>query len=122
MLKEMICVACPIGCGMSIELDDEGAVLTVTGNQCKRGEAYAVTECTAPTRTLTTTAKVKNGNSPLVPVRSAKPLPKALLLDCMGVINAIRVDAPVKIGDVVLENILDTGVNIIATNSCSLRY
>lgn len=122
MLREMICVACPIGCGLSIELDDTGAVLAVTGNQCKRGEAYAVTECTAPTRTLTTTAKVKNGKAPMVPVRSANPLPKALLLDCMGIINAISVEAPVEIGDIILENILDTGVNIIATNSCSRAH
>lgn len=118
MIREMICVACPIGCGISVNLNGTGEVLSVTGNQCKRGEAYAITECTAPTRTLTTTAKVINGKTPLVPVRSANPLPKSSLLDCVSLINSISIEAPVKIGDIIIENILETGVNIIATNSC----
>jgi len=118
MIREMICVACPVGCAISIELNVGGAVLTVAGNQCKRGENYAITECTAPTRTLTTTAKVKEGKNPLVPVRSGKPIPKGLLLDCVKIINSIEVTAPVGIGDVIIENILETGVDIIATNAC----
>lgn len=120
MKREMICVACPVGCGISIELDGEKKVLSVTGNQCKRGEAYAITECTAPARTLTTTAKVKGGHLPLVPVKSAKPIPKELMLESVQIINAAQVKAPVKIGDVIVENILGTGVDIIATNNCPL--
>lgn len=118
MNKEMICVACPIGCSLVVELDESGSILAVTGNQCKRGEEYAKTECTAPTRTLTTTAKVFGGVNPLVPVRSAKPLPKGALLESVKLINAVEIKAPVKIGDVIIANILDTGVNIIASNSC----
>ncbi len=118
MNREMICVACPIGCSLLVELDKSGAVLAIAGNQCKRGEEYAVTECTAPTRTLTTTAKVIGGVTPLIPVRSAKPLPKGLLLESMKLINAVSVKAPVKIGDKIIANILDTGVDIIASNGC----
>lgn len=118
MNKEMICVACPIGCSLVVELDKSGHVLTVAGNQCKRGEEYAITECTAPTRTLTTTAKVTGGITPLIPVRSEKPLPKETLMESVKLINAVRVNAPVKIGDIVIANILDTGVDIIASNSC----
>lgn len=118
MNKDMICVACPIGCSISIELSENRKVLNVSGNQCKRGEAYAITECTAPTRTLTTTAKVKNGNLHLIPVRSAKPIPKELLLDCVKLINSVEVAAPVNIGDIVIKNIMGTGSDIIATNFC----
>ncbi len=120
MRREMICVACPVGCSISIELNGGNKVLSVTGNQCKRGEAYAITECTAPARTLTTTAKIKGGYLTLVPVKSAKPIPKELMLECVRVINTAQVKAPVKIGDIIVENILDTGVDIIATNNCPL--
>ena len=119
MIREMICVACPIGCSLSIELSKTRNVLKVSGNQCKRGEVYAITECTAPTRTLTTTAKVKNGNIYLIPVRSAKPIPKELLLDCVKLINSVEIEAPVNIGDIIIENIMDSGSDIIATNFCS---
>lgn len=118
MNREMICVACPIGCSLVVELDKSGAVLNVAGNQCKRGEEYAITECTAPTRTLTTTAKVIGGVTPLIPVRSATPLPKGLLLESMKLINAVEVKAPIIIGDKIITNILDTGVDIIASYGC----
>ncbi len=118
MNREMICVACPIGCSLVVALDKSGKVVTVAGNQCKRGDEYAITECTSPTRTLTTTAKVVGGIHPLIPVRSAKPLPKQTLRESVKLINAVEIKAPVKIGDVVIANILDTGVDIIASNSC----
>ncbi|NLX92499.1 MAG: DUF1667 domain-containing protein [Clostridiales bacterium] len=118
MNKEMVCVACPIGCSLVVELDKAGTILSVAGNQCKRGNEYAITECTAPTRTLTTTAKVLGGITPLVPVRSAKPLPKGLLIESVKLINALKIKAPIKIGDVLIANVLDSGVDIIASNSC----
>ena len=118
MSRNMICVACPLGCSMVVDFDETGCVLTVTGNQCKRGENYAIDECTAPTRTLTTTVKVLNGSLHLIPVRSAKPIPKELLLDCVKLINSVEVEAPVSIGDIIIENILETGTNIVATNIC----
>lgn len=76
MIRELICVACPIGCSISVEFDENNKITSISGNQCKRGEAYAVTECTAPTRSLTSTVKVTGGKKPLVPVKTEKPIPK----------------------------------------------
>ena len=114
--RELICVSCPIGCAITVELDDNGEVLSVTGNTCKRGDSYAREECTHPERMLTSTVKVEGGRLPVVPVKSSLPVPKEMLFDCMKEINKITVKAPVHIGDVVLSNILDTGVDIVATN------
>ena len=111
--RELICVSCPIGCAITVELDDNGEVLSVTGNTCKRGDSYARQECTHPERMLTSTVKVEGGR---LPVKSSLPVPKEMLFDCMKEINKVTVKAPVHIGDVVLSNILDTGVDIVATN------
>lgn len=115
MKRELTCVACPLGCSVTVEYD-ENEVLSVTGNTCKRGEAYAKTEITNPTRSLTSSVKVNGGVHPVVPVKSDKPVPKDMLFECMKVINGTCVDAPVKIGQVIIENILDTGADIVATN------
>ena len=115
--KELICVSCPIGCAVTVTLDDNNEVVSVTGNTCKRGDSYARQEGTHPERILTSTVKVTGSRLPVVPVKSAKPVPKELLLDCMQEINRVTVQAPVHIGDVVLSNILNTGVDIVATNN-----
>ncbi len=118
MIRELICVACPIGCSISVEFDENNNITSISGNQCKWGEAYAVTECTAPTRSLTSTVKVTGGKKPLVPVKTEKPIPKEKMLESMAVINSVTVKAPVKIGDVIIKNALDTGVDIVATGIC----
>lgn len=115
--RELTCVACPLGCSITVTLDEAGNVLEVTGNTCKRGDAYARTECTSPTRMLTTTVKVEGGKAPVVPVKSANPIPKGMMMDCMEVINKAVIKAPVKIGDVAVKDILGTGVDIVATNN-----
>ena len=116
MQKNLICIACPRGCYVTVDLDDAGEIVAVSGHSCKRGETYARTEMTNPTRSLTTTVKVEGGVHPVVPVKSAAPVPKGLLFDCMKEINKVTVKAPVQIGDVVIRNILGTGVDIVATN------
>lgn len=116
MIKEMTCVACPLGCQLTVELSDENEVLSVTGNTCKRGEKYAHDECTNPVRMLTTTIKVNGGSLPVIPVKTSAPIPKGKMFDCMKVINNIVVDAPIKMGEVLISNICDTGVDIVATN------
>lgn len=118
MKKNLTCVACPLGCSITVELDDAGNILSVTGNTCKRGDAYARTEMTNPTRSLTSTVKVSGGAHPVVPVKSAAPVPKSMLFDCMKEINQVTLQAPVKIGQVVIQNILGTGVDIVTTNGC----
>ncbi|MBR2590353.1 MAG: DUF1667 domain-containing protein [Clostridia bacterium] len=116
-VRELTCVACPMGCQMTASIDN-GVVVSVTGNTCPRGKKYAETECTHPVRPLTTTVKVDGGKHPVVPVKSADAVPKEKMFDCMKVLNEVVVKAPVKIGDVIVENICDTGINIVATNIC----
>lgn len=115
MKKEMTCIACPLGCALTVEYEGT-EVFSVTGNTCKRGDAYARTEIVNPTRSLTSSVKVLNGIHPVVPVKSAAPIPKTLMFDAMREINQATVEAPVSIGQVIIENILNTGVNIVATN------
>ena len=114
--RDLICVSCPIGCAITVELDDNGQVISVTGNTCKRGDSYARQECTHHDRMLTSTVKVEGGRLQVGPVKSSVPVPKEMLFDCMSEINKVTVKAPVKIGDVVLKNILNTGADIVATN------
>lgn len=119
--KDMVCIVCPVGCRMTLEYNPENLGSTedfiVSGNKCNRGKAYALKEMTAPTRMLPTTVKIRAGILKRLPVRTEQPVPKELIFDCMQVINQIEVEAPIKVGDVVLANILGTGVNIIATRS-----
>lgn len=116
MKKELTCVACPLGCPIVVEFEGS-EVISVTGNTCKRGDTYARTEIVNPTRSLTSSVKVNGGVHPVVPVKSDKPVPKDMLFECMKIINSVSVDAPVKLGQVIIENILDTGANIVATNN-----
>ena len=111
--REMTCIICPRGCTLTVELEDK-KVFSVKGNACKRGTDYAVAECTAPTRTLTTTVMTENGE--VVAVKSNKAVPKELLFDCMNEINACVAPANVKQGDVVIANLLDTGADIVVTS------
>lgn len=116
MKREMVCVACPLGCSLSVELDKNGTVTSVTGNTCKRGEKYAIDECTNPVRMLTTTMKVNGGSLPVISVKTSSPIPKDKMLECMKEINKEVVDAPIKMGAVLISNICETGVDIVATN------
>ncbi len=117
MIRELTCIVCPKGCQLKVELDGK-KVLGVTGHTCKRGLAYAETECTAPMRTLTTTAPVQGGG--VVPVKTDKPIPKELLFECMTAVNACRVSPDAKLGDVVIENVLGTGANVVTTRNVKL--
>lgn len=118
MQKNIICVACPMGCGVTVEISDNGDILSVTGNTCKRGDAYARTECTNPVRSLATTVKVNGGIYNVVPCKSAGALPKDKIMECMKIINSAEANAPIVLGDILVKNILDTGIDIIATNHC----
>lgn len=118
MIRELTCIVCPKGCQLKVELDDNKKIISVEGYTCKRGLDYAETEFTAPMRTLTTTAPIEGGG--VVPVKTDKPIPKDLLFECMKEINLARVPADAKIGDVVIENILGTGANVITTRNTKI--
>lgn len=112
--RKMTCIVCPLGCEMTVDVQD-GKIEHITGHSCKRGITYATDEVVDPRRTLTTTMRVLGGEFPVVSVKTDKPVPKGSLFACMKQINATVADAPVKIGDVLIENILGTGANIVAT-------
>jgi CxxC motif-containing protein len=114
---EMTCIVCPIGCHLKVEVDEEGKFLSVSGNRCPRGAEYAKQEVTDPRRVLPTSVKVIDGELPLVSVRTEKAIPKRLIFEAMNVIKGLKVKAPVKRGQVIVENLLDTGVNLIATKT-----
>jgi CxxC motif-containing protein len=116
MKKEMICIGCPMGCYLSVTYDGE-TVQSVTGNRCKVGLEYAQKEISNPERTLTTTVRVNGGHLPLVSVRTNKPLPKNRIFDTMDLLSKIEVEAPVKIGDPIVQNVFDTGVDVVATKN-----
>ncbi len=111
---EMTCTVCPTGCEMTVLLEDSIPV-KVTGNTCKRGEPYAIAEITQPMRTLTTTMRLCNANKPLLSVRSSKPVPKQRLKEIVQELNALAISAPVKTGDILVQDILHLGVDIVAT-------
>lgn len=109
-MRKMICIICPKGC--HLEIDDNQKV---TGNSCKRGETYAINEITNPTRTVTSTVKVKNGKINRVPVVTTNPVPKDKIFEVMNEINNVTVDVPIKINDIVIHNILGLNIDIKAT-------
>ena len=112
-VRNLICIGCPMGCALTVTICD-GAVTAVEGNTCKRGDDYARREVIAPTRVVTTTVPVSNGSCPTVPVKTAGEVPKSLVLECARALRGVSVAAPIAAGDVVLRDILGTGVNIIA--------
>ena len=116
--KELICIGCPLGCNLTVEMDG-GQVLSVNGNTCKRGDDYARKELTDPRRIVTSTVPVAGGNLPVVSVKTASDIPKGKIRECLWVLKGVTLTAPVQIGDVIVENVADTGVDVIATKSIS---
>lgn len=115
--RELTCISCPLGCALRVEINEAGEAVAVSGNTCKRGEEYGKKEVTAPVRMVTSTVRVIGGNAPVVPVRTEVTIPKEKIFDCMEAIRSAEVQAPVKIGDVVIPNAAGTGVNIIAAKA-----
>ncbi len=114
------CTTCPSECLLTVEVERgaDGAVAevrSVTGNSCPRGNKFAHQELTCPMRVLTTTVAVSGGDEALLPVRTAEAIPLALHAQAMDLIRGLAVDAPIRMGDIVLPNLLDTGTELIAS-------
>ena len=109
------CINCPMGCRMEVTHEGE-QVLSVTGNTCKRGDAYARQECVKPLRMVTAVAKVQGRDMP-VSVKTRAPIPKKDIDGCMRAILETPFAAPIAAGDVLIENVCGTGVDVIATKS-----
>ena len=114
--QKLVCISCPVGCELEVEVE-AGRVISVTGNRCPRGEAYAREEVTDPKRVLPTSVKVVGGELPLVSVRTDRPIPKRLIPRAMEVIRGLAVPAPVGLGQVLVRDLAGTGANLIATRA-----
>jgi CxxC motif-containing protein len=100
---------------------EEKQITAIKGYGCRIGKEYAKKEFTNPTRILPTTVKVEGGELPLVPVKTAQPIPKSSLKKAMLEIANIKVKAPIKIGQVILSNLVDTGVELVATRNINKK-
>ena len=116
MKKELTCINCPMGCSLEVDHDAE-KIISVKGNECARGKEYANKEIFNPERVVTTTVRIKGAAVPTLPVKTARAVPKEITLKVVQAASKITVDAPVKRGDIVIENILGTGVNLVATRT-----
>lgn len=115
-IRNLTCIGCPMGCSVEVTMDN-GEVVSVTGNTCPRGDAYARKEVTNPTRIVTSTVRVSGSTSGAVAVscKTATDIPKGKIFDVVRDIAGVSVPAPVHIGDVVKANVAGTGVDMIAT-------
>lgn len=116
--RELTCVRCPKGCQITVTIE-RGEVTGVTGNTCPRGEQYARKEVSNPTRVVTSVVPVDGSLvCAMASVKTAGDVPKGKVLDVIGALRPIRLKAPVRIGDVVLANVCETGVDVVATKNC----
>ena len=105
--RELTCICCPVGCALTVTIEGDNSV-TVTGNRCPRGAAYGEKEVTV---------RVEGYPDTVVSVKTASDIPKGRIDDCMKALADVTAAAPIHVGDVIVENVADTGVNIVATRS-----
>lgn len=113
MKKNLTCIECPIGCEIEVELEN-GAVVSVKGNNCPRGKLYAEAEVVCPKRVVTSTVRAENGE--MIPVKTDRPVRKDAIFEVMAKINAVVCKMPVALGDVLVENICDDANLVVAGN------
>ena len=113
---ELTCIGCPLGCPLTVTIQDNNEI-SVAGNTCPKGATYAQKEVTNPTRIVTSTVRVSGGSCAMLNVKTASDVPKDKIFDCVNALKEIVVPAPIRIGDVILENVADTGVAIIAARN-----
>ena len=114
--KDFVCIGCPLGCNITVETDN-GEIKNIAGNTCPRGADYVTKELTDPRRIVTSVVRVQGGVLPVVSVKTAADIPKDSIRDCIKALKTVELSAPVRMGDVVVENVCGTGVNIVATAS-----
>ena len=114
--RDLICIGCPLGCPLTVTIEN-GEVTEVKGNTCPKGDAYARKEVTNPTRIVTSTVRVTGGSVSMVNVKTAFDIPKNKIFDCINALKGVVVSAPISIGDVILPNVANTGVNVVAARN-----
>lgn len=105
MERQLTCIVCPMGCTLSVQIDD-GKIVNVSGNTCPRGKVYAQDECTHPVRTVTTTVRTACGQ--MLPVKTKNPIAKEKVKNAMEIINKVVVVLPISVGDVIIEDVFDS--------------
>lgn len=113
MTKKLTCIECPKGCRLTVNIENS-KVIKVTGNECPKGEVYAVSEIENPVRILTSAVLCRGLSLKMLPVRTDKPMPKSMTFEAMREVKKIRVTVSLKSGDVIVKNFLGLGVNLIA--------
>ena len=113
--QKITCISCPVGCRMTVTVED-GKVISVEGNTCKRGDVYGRQESIAPTRMVTAVAPVKGSTTP-ISLKTEQPIPKQAIQQCMREVRALRLSLPIASGQVLLDNVAGTGVRLVATKS-----
>jgi CxxC motif-containing protein len=109
-MKDLICITCPRGCHLHV--DDN---MVVTGNFCPRGAKYAISELTHPVRELTSFVRCENNE--VCSVKTSYPIPKEKMFEIEKVLSGAHPKTPLNIGDVIIKNICDTQVDIVATKN-----
>lgn len=117
MIRNLTCIECPKGCSLRVDIEN-CRVVKVEGEKCPKGKDYAVSEIENPQRIVTSTVVGEGLPLRMIPVRTDKPIPKAKLLEAMAEIRKIIINKPVKIGEVIMPNLLGLDVNLITTREC----
>lgn len=111
-MKQLVCIGCPKGCNLTVDEENNYAV---SGNGCEVGARYGKEELTNPTRVITTTVRLKNSSYlHQLPVKSSKPISKSLMFQIMEYLKDVEVSVPIDMSEIIVENILDTSVDIVA--------
>lgn len=118
-MKEMICICCPMGCRLKVY--DEEDPIRVEGNTCPRGAKYGAEEAVCPKRVVTASVRVDGGEIAMVSVKTNDVIPKSMIFDALALLKGRTVGAPVDEGDVIVKDILGTGVDFVATKAVGKR-
>lgn len=119
-IKRYTCIICPLSCSICLK-EDNGKTVEITGFNCKRGEDFAKNEYTNPSRRLTTVVKLENSHNNCLPVISDRDIPKDKIEKALEILRKTIVKAPISKNSIIIENILSTGVNIIAAKTAKER-
>lgn len=119
--RNLTCIGCPLGCSLSVQIENE-QVVSVSGNTCPRGDSYARKEVTNPTRIVTSTVRIAGANGGMVSCKTQDDIPKNMIFDVVNALKDVEVNPPVRIGDVLVENVAGTGVNVVATKNVRIAH
>lgn len=116
--EKVICVTCPKGC--TLEVTREGQTVVAVKNGCKRGHEYARQELVDPRRKVASSVRILGAIHPLLPVYTSEAFPKPRISELLRLLRNVEVAAPVKIDQVIVENVLDTGIDVLASRGMEL--